>query len=310
MANDHLARFITHARQDTRIASYNLLQLKQAVVLKVLHLLGWDAFNASEVVPDFNAGGMTIDYALQAPAGAIFLHIITPLNERTLEQQEKVIKTAAGNGIRLAILTDGLRWSLYTPLPHVSLRDKEFCRVDFTHDDPQVASSTLKKAIARRIVASGTAFARAEKTFNERNKRKQQLLSTSLVETWRTIAKEAERIFSELLVIEVKRLLGQDVPLSAATDVYRAFVEITTNDDPPKRTKYENVDAGVSYAWSQLLKQLHPILTELIVSDIERIHQFRADTESVEAFLAALRRAHDYASPPFEKPKPRKQQPA
>jgi hypothetical protein len=293
--NDHLAQFIASVRNDARVASYNPLQLKQSVVLKVLHLLGWDAFNASEVVPDYNAGGTTIDYTLQTPSGAIFLHVVNPLSERTLELQERIVKTAAASDVHLAILTDGLRWSLFVPMPHSSFRDKEFCKLDFTQDDPVEASSTLKKSIGHRIAVSGTAFSRAEKMFNERMKRKRQMLSTALTDAWSSIVREGDVLFSELLAVEVKRSAKQDIELSAAQSFYQSFTAIATTNDSAKRGKYENPDITVAQAWTGLLKQLHPMLTELMMDDIERLHQFRADYDAVDSFLQGVRRAHEYA---------------
>jgi hypothetical protein len=295
--NDHLAQFIAAARTDARIASYTHLQLKQAVALKILSLLGWDAFNASEVVPDFNAGGMTIDYALQTPSGSIFLHVVNPLDERTTELQDRVIKTAAGNNVTLAVLTDGLRWGLYVPMAHASLYDKEFCRVDFRHDDPQEASSTLKKAIARRIAVSGTAFTRAEKTFNDRLKRKHETLSTSVTETWARILDEAHTVFTELLIVEAKRVAKQSVSKKEAAAFYGAFAKLATAPEAAaKKMKYEADDDTLATAWTGLLGQLQPVLTELMVNDIERVHQFRADRSAVESFIASVRRSHEAAS--------------
>jgi hypothetical protein len=295
--NDHLAQFIAAARNDARITSYTHLQLKQAVVLKVLSLLGWDAFNASEVVPDFSAGGMTIDYALQTPSGSIFLHVINPLNERTFELQDRVIKTAAGNNVGLAVLTDGLQWGLYVPMAHASLYDKEFCRVDFRHDDPQEASSTLKKAIARRIAVSGTAFTRAEKTFNDRLKRKHETLSTSVTDTWARILEESNKVFTELLVIEAKRATKQAVNKREAEAFYAAFTKLaTTPETAAKKMKYEADDDTLAQVWTGLLGQLQPVLTELMMSDIERVHEFRADRSAIESFIASVRRSHEAAS--------------
>jgi hypothetical protein len=293
--NDNLAQFIAAARNDTRITGFNPLQLKQSVVLKVLHLLGWDAFNASEVVPDHNAGGTTIDYALQTPSGAIFLHVVNPMSDRTLEQQERIIKVAAASNIQLAVLTDGLRWSLFTPLPHAPLRDKEFCKLDFTTDDPVEVSSTLKKSIGHRIAISGTAFSRAEKTFNDRIKRKRQMLSTALTDAWANIVREGDTLFSELLIVEAKRSAKIEVDAAAASGFYAAFAAVATTQDSAKRSKYDNPDLTLGQAWTGLLKQLHPMLTELMMDDIERQHQFRADYDAVDAFLLGVRRAHEYA---------------
>ncbi len=305
---DHLAQFINTARQDARIAAYNNHQLKQSVVLKVLYLLGWDAFNVSEVVADYQAGGMTIDFALQTPEhGPIFLHIVKPLNEKSVELQEKVIKTAAGNEVKLAVLTDGLRWHLFVATPHAPLHDKEFAKIDFAEGDPEELSSTLKRFLSHRLALSGTAFTRAEKTFSERVKRKQKLFSTALTDAWTRLVTEAKVVFVELLVIEVKRVAGKQIDVAVAERFYSAFASIAAQSDANKKARYDAVDADIDVmrAWGGLLKQLQELLSELVTNDIEREHNFRADKESVEAFLVTVQNLHDNAS--GEKARARKQ---
>jgi hypothetical protein len=293
---DHLAQFISNIRNDGRVASYTPVQLKQSVILKVLHLLGWDAFNAAEVMPDFNAGTMIMDYALHAGEhGSLFLHIVSPLTEKTLDQQERAIKTAAGNNVRLAVLTDGLRWHLYTPLPHAPLYDKEFCRVDFTQGEPEELSSTLKRAIGRRIVMSGTAFARAEKIFNDRLKRKHLSFTNAINESWERVLNEAASIFVELIAIEAKRL-GTEVEREAIQSFYAAFTKLATAPEVlARKTKYETTTPALLQAWSNVFKELEDFFVAFLTSEIERTHEFHPDSSAVQHFIAGKTRLHESA---------------
>jgi hypothetical protein len=38
---------------------------RQAVIGRILHLLGWDIFNVDEVIPEYPVGDTKIDYALK-----------------------------------------------------------------------------------------------------------------------------------------------------------------------------------------------------------------------------------------------------
>jgi hypothetical protein len=201
-----LATFIEHLRGDTRLAAYNTLQLKQAVILKILHLLGWDAFDVSKVQADHLAGGMTIDYALQTPTnGMIFLHIIKPLDEISHDQQDKVLKLAAAENARIAVLTDGNHWSMFSPHQRGTFNDKEFARLNLTEQTPEDCEQVLKHFLAYRIAVSGTAFTRAEKICAERLKKKQNNISTAQWQAWANTLSQFEVVFAELTCVEAKR---------------------------------------------------------------------------------------------------------
>lgn len=302
---DHLAQFIHNVRSDSRLMTYNQHQLKQSVILKVLHLLGWDAFNISEIVADFQAGGMTIDFVLHTPEqGSIFLSVMKPLNDKSMEFQEKVIKTAAASNSHIAVFTDGLEWRLFVTQNHASMYDKEFVIVNFSEGEPEEHSATLKRYLSKRLAFSGTAFVRADKMFQDRIKRKQKLFSSALHETWAQILSEIQTLFVELLLIEIKRLNGTTRIKSDVEQYYVAFAATAATPELQKKVKYDTLDAEIHRAITSLLQQLLPLLTELIISDIERKHHFHADEDAIRTFLTAVVTTHEAA---VEKGRTRKQ---
>ena len=291
-----LVTFLETLRGDTRIAAYNTLQLKQAVILKVLHLLGWDAFDVSKVQADHLAGGMTIDYALQTPTnGMIFLHIVKPLDETTHDQQDRVLKLAAAENARIAVLTDGIHWSMFSPHQRGTFNDKEFARLNLAEQSPDECEQALKHFLGYRIAVSGTAFTRAEKICADRLKKKQSNISTAQWQAWANTLSQFEAVFAELVCMETKRK-GGAVILADAQKFFGKFITMTTSDNTQaKKIKYEGLDVVVAQAWTGLLKELEPLFVELMTIDIEQKQDFKPEKETILAFLHNAENLHSQA---------------
>ncbi len=292
-----LATFLSNLQSDTRLTTYSVLQLKQAVILKVLHLLGWDAFDLSKVQADHSAGGITIDYALQTPTnGMIFLHIIKPMGDTTREQQDKIVKFAAAESVRMVVLTDGTHWEMFAPMLRGTLNEKEFAKFTITEQSADECEHLLKHYLSHRIASSGTAFTRAEKICQERLKKKSANLSTALSDAWAAVAQEFEAIFVELLTIESKRLFGSETSKEATQKFFSRFISMTTGElAQAKRTKYDTADTSLPDAWTGLFSQLEPLFVELMAMDIEKVHGFIPEKESISTFLKTLQNLHEQA---------------
>ncbi|MBL7990113.1 MAG: hypothetical protein JNN25_01625 [Candidatus Kapabacteria bacterium] len=293
-----LATFLSNLHSDTRsMTAYSVLQLKQAVILKVLHLLGWDAFDISKVQADHSAGGITVDYALQTPtSGMIFLHVIKPLDDSTREQQEKIVKLAGAENVRIAVLTDGVHWEMFAPAVRGTLNEKQFAKFNIHEQSADECDHLLKHYLSHRIAVSGTAFTRAEKICSERLKKKNANLSTALSDAWASVIQEFETIFVELLVVETKRLFGHEEKIETVQKFFSRFLSMTTGEiSHAKRMKYDPADTSLAEAWSALSMQLDPLFVELMVMDIEKTHGFIPEKESVTAYLQTLRGLQDQA---------------
>lgn len=292
-----LASFLTNLQKDARLSTFSVLQLKQAVILKVLHLLGWDAFDLSKVQADHTTGGITIDYALQTPSnGLIFLHIIKPMDDTTREQQEKVVKFASAENVRMVVLTDGTHWEMFAPMLRGTLNEKEFAKFTLTEQSADECEHLLKHYLSHRIAVSGTAFVRAEKICQERLKKKNANLSTALSDSWSSVVQEFETIFVELLVVETKRFSGREAAKEEAQRFFSRFVSMTRGDlAQARRTKYDPADTTIPEAWGQLFAQLEPLFVELMAMDIERTQNFIPEKETISSFLQTLHNLHEQA---------------
>ena len=62
---DKLISFIKSLQTDRPIVSFDEAATKNALVLRLLFILGWDPFNIQEVRPEYTVAGKRVDYALR-----------------------------------------------------------------------------------------------------------------------------------------------------------------------------------------------------------------------------------------------------
>ena len=61
---DNLEQFLDRLVRDQVLFSSVEEAIRQAAVLPILHYLGWDTYNISEVIPEYRVGSGRVDYCL------------------------------------------------------------------------------------------------------------------------------------------------------------------------------------------------------------------------------------------------------
>ena len=112
---------------------------KLQIVLPILRELGWDAFDATRVAPEYSVGsgksGGRVDLALLAPRrGPLALIEVKTAGAKLDDHVVQVLGYAFNEGVDICVLTTGLKWWLYLPrekgLPH----ERRFAELDVEAD--------------------------------------------------------------------------------------------------------------------------------------------------------------------------------
>ena len=92
---DKVISFIESLKSDRRIETFDEAATKQAIVLRLLSLLGWNTFNISEVTPEYSVGTKRVDYSLRINnSNKVFIEV-KRFNE-DLRNAKKMIRKEAG----------------------------------------------------------------------------------------------------------------------------------------------------------------------------------------------------------------------
>lgn len=113
---DQLVSFIDSLKADRRILFFDEAATKAAVVVKLLSLLGWDIFDVDEVTPEYSVAARRVDYSLRiGNVNKVFVEV-KRTGEELENHQEQLLSYSFQQGVRLAILTNGVAWWFYLPL--------------------------------------------------------------------------------------------------------------------------------------------------------------------------------------------------
>ena len=86
---DSIALAIEQIKNTLSLSSLDESATKQGVVLRLLSLAGWNAFDVSEVVPEYTVGNRRVDYALRpGSSNSVFIEVKRPGENLENHQQQ------------------------------------------------------------------------------------------------------------------------------------------------------------------------------------------------------------------------------
>jgi len=112
---------------------------KHAFVLPFINALGYDAFNPTEVVPEFTADlglkkGEKVDYAIFQNENPIIIVECKHWEENLINHRSQLIRYFHATKTRFALLTNGIQYLFFTDLDFANKMDeKPFLEFDITN---------------------------------------------------------------------------------------------------------------------------------------------------------------------------------
>ncbi len=204
--SENLLEFINHLKTDRRIKSYDEAATKQAVILRLLTILGWDVYNIEEVCPEYSVGGKLVDYSLRIEnANKVFLEI-KRIGEDLEKHQEQLLGYSFQEGVKLASLTNGLTWWFYLPLHEGSWEQRKFFTIDTLQQESNDVASRFIDFLSKENVDNGKAIENAEKVY--RGQQKQNILRKTLPKAWNKIITESDELLIEMINETTEKLCG------------------------------------------------------------------------------------------------------
>lgn len=211
-----LLEFITKAQSDERFAAYDEAAIRQAVILKILSLLEWDPFDVDEVQPEFDAGGVKIDFALRHGGENKLFLMVRKGAQDFPKHQNKLLSSAVQENCEAAILADGRTWWMFLPLLGGSAEDKRFHVIDMREQPAEEVSEKLEQFLAKENVISGKALKVAVGIYETRQRN--LLIKEHLPKAWQKIINEPEKWLINLLADVTKELCGYKPEREAVED--------------------------------------------------------------------------------------------
>jgi len=180
---------------------------RQAVVGKLLHLLGWDIFNVDEVVPEYSVGDTRIDYALKTGKynDKAFIEV-KRIREDLERHQEQLLGYCFKEGVGFAVLTNGIIWWFYLPLRQSSWEERRFYAIDIVQQDSKDVASKFIEFLSKDNIMNGNAIKSAESMYKGRQK--DTILDDALPKAWDKMIAEGNNKLIDLIGDVTENLCG------------------------------------------------------------------------------------------------------
>jgi len=201
-----LKTFIDYIRTNRRIDSFDESAIKQAVILKMLNCLGWDTYNVDEVKPEYSVSGKRVDFSLRIDnQNKVFLEVKRP-GEDLDNHQEQLLQYSFQEGVKMAILTNGITWHFYLPLNEGSWEQRRFYTIDVLQQNSDDTASKFADFLSRENTKTSRSIENAQKVYS--NQKKTVVLQEAILKAWNSIVEEANDLLLDLLSETTEKICG------------------------------------------------------------------------------------------------------
>jgi len=135
---DELILFFQKIKANQTIRTLGETQAKSGIIEPMLRMLGWDtSIMGDEVTLEFPVEDGRIDYCLHtSKSNQVFLEAKKP-SEDLDRHQDQILGYSFRQGIKLAVLSNGITWSFFLPLAEGKWENRRFYTVDILEQDSE-----------------------------------------------------------------------------------------------------------------------------------------------------------------------------
>ena len=218
-------------------------QVSKGVVMRLLQQLGWDVYDPTRVSSEFAIGSKKVDYALRhGPFGSAVLIEVKDVGKATSKGEDQLFDYCRGEGVPVAVLTDGRVWNFYWTAGRRSYEQRRFAVVNLVEGEPTASASQLLRYLAFDAVASG----RFEEDAQEDHKANQERIvaKQQLPAAFRSLIADSDPRVVALFADEVesrcgKRPVEQDIRSFLGTAVAQSAVADSIPAPTPRQRQPE-----------------------------------------------------------------------
>lgn len=220
----NLLEFIKKLRSDKRFTSFDEAATKQGIVLKILSLLEWDPFNIDEIQPEYAMGDKRVDFSLRSNNSNKAFVVVEKVAKNLKNSREQLMDFAAKEGVKIAILTNGITWWFFSPHLEDDFEEKNFLRIQINEQKPEQITQRFLEFLSKRSVVSGKAAKAAENIYQA--KQKAILIKEHLPKAWQEIMKEPEKWLVDIVVKVTEGLCGYKPDKETVKNFLSSDIEI------------------------------------------------------------------------------------
>jgi predicted type IV restriction endonuclease len=273
---------IQDIRSNERITTFDEATTKQAIILRLLSELGWHIFNTEEVKPEYSVSNKRVDYALRINnTNKVFLEI-KKVTEDIERHQNQLLDYSFQEGVKLAILTNGISWWFYLPLNEGSWDQRKYFAIDILQQDPEDTAKRFIDFLSKDNVATEGAIKLAESLLKGRVKEIE--IQKNLPKAWNKIISQPDELLIELINETLEKICGY----KAESEQVIKFIN-------------EHINASITHRDKPLTPQ-HASKKSLIVEQATEIIEIILSKTDVQNQHITIPKRYHYLFPPKTSP--------
>ncbi|KAA3610676.1 MAG: restriction endonuclease subunit R [Calditrichaeota bacterium] len=232
---DQLKKFIEDVKSNEKIYEFDEAKTKQALILRLLSLLGWNIFDVEQVMPEHGVTSLRVDYSLRIfEQNKVFIEA-KKVSEQLEKHQEQLLNYSFKEGVKLAILTNGITWWFYLPLNEGNWEQRRFYSIDIIEQDSSSAANKFIDFLEYDNIKTSHSLTQAEKLYKGRLKNK--IIKENIPKAWNKIISEKDEFLIEIINDTVEKLCGiraNESDIINFIDTIEIDIKQSRNTDPIK----------------------------------------------------------------------------
>jgi predicted type IV restriction endonuclease len=206
MMDNEIKNLILEIRSNDRIGSFDEATTKQTIILRILNQLGWKIFDAEEVKPEHSVSNKRVDYSLRINhLNKVFLEV-KKVKEDLECHQKQLLDYSFQEGVRLAVLTNGVTWWFYLPLSEGNWEQRKYFAIDISQQDPDDIAKRFIEFLSKNSIETETAVRVAENLLKGRVKDNE--IRKNLPKAWEKIISEPDELLIEIINDTLEKISG------------------------------------------------------------------------------------------------------
>lgn len=203
---NRIKNLILDIRTNERIRTFDEATTKQEIVLHLLSELGWPIFNTEEVKPEYSIANRRVDYSLRInSSNKVFLEVKKVIEDLEAHQKQ-LLDYSFQEGVKLAVLTNGVTWWFYLPLSEGSWEQRKYFAIDVSQQDPDDTAKRFIDFLSRENVKTEAAITIAETLLKGRVKENE--IRRNLPKAWDKIISGPDERLIELINETLEKICG------------------------------------------------------------------------------------------------------
>ena len=203
---EELNEFIEKLKNNPNLLNFDEASTKQAIILPILNLLGWNTPDVDEVKPEYQVEDGKVDYSLRLNEGNEVFIEAKGARESLEKHEKQLLDYAFREGVELAALTNGITWSLYLPTKKGDWKARKFYTIDIIQQESKVAVQRFIDLLSKGNVQSGDSLQNAESIYKDRLKKGK--IEETLPQAWNKIITEPDALLVDLVAETTEKLCG------------------------------------------------------------------------------------------------------